>query len=98
MIPAQDSQKCYLIQHRSMNLNLFPRGVKVYNKIDFESLSLKKIVNRYLGLFHNRSDCHFRNIPRMIWDFGDIFSLDDATIHDYLLLVCKTGIQVFSVS
>ena len=58
-----------------MNLNLLPRGVKVYNKIDFEFLSLKKIVNPHLGLFHNRSDCPFRNIPRMIWDCGEYISL-----------------------
>ena len=58
-----------------MNLNLLPRGVKVYNKIVFVFLSLKKIVNRYLGLFHNRSDCPFRNIPRMIGDCGEYIFL-----------------------
>ena len=94
MIPAQDSQKCYQIQHRFNEFKPSPQGVKVYNKIDFE---LKPEENRQslLGLFTIALTVS-SGIFRMIWDLVNIFPLDDATIHDYLLLVCKTPIKSFS--
>ena len=76
-----------------MNHNLLPRGGKVHNKIDFEFLSLKKIVNRYLGLFYNRSDSPFRNIPRMIWDCGRYISL---WMVQQLMTTCRLSVKIES--